>query len=83
MSVASPDSKDPPKSADANETNNLVKPDQQTETVVIKKKKKKGKEDLSELKKEVQMDEHKIPLDELIQRLETDVSKVGKRMLMK
>ncbi|PVD27597.1 hypothetical protein C0Q70_12761 [Pomacea canaliculata] len=37
-----------------------------------KKKKKKGKEDLDELKQELEMDEHKIPIEELYERLGTD-----------
>jgi hypothetical protein len=53
----------------------MTKPDKQVQPVE-KKKKRKGKDDLNELKKEVQMDEHKIPLQELVQRLETDTCKV-------
>nr|KAG5691923.1 hypothetical protein BaRGS_000632 [Batillaria attramentaria] len=37
-----------------------------------KKKKKKGKEDLDDLKQELEMDEHKIPIEELYDRLGTD-----------
>ena len=43
---------------------------------VEKKGKKKGKEDLDDLKKELDMDWHKITWDELCTRLETDTSKV-------
>lgn len=39
------------------------------------KKGQKGKENLEDLKKEVEMDEHKIPLEELVRRLKTDTSK--------
>lgn len=42
-----------------------------------KKKKKKGKEDLDELKQELEMDEHKIPIEELYERLGTDPNSVG------
>jgi sodium/potassium-transporting ATPase subunit alpha len=41
-----------------------------------KKKKKKGKEDLDELKQELQMDEHKVPIEELYARLGTDPNRV-------
>ncbi len=40
------------------------------------KKGKKKKDDLDDLKKELEMDEHKISLDELCQRLNTHVEKV-------
>lgn len=39
------------------------------------KKGRKGKENLEDLKKEVEMDEHKIALEELIKRLKTDTTK--------
>lgn len=39
------------------------------------KKPQKGKENLEDLKKEVEMDEHKIPLEELIRRFRTDTKK--------
>ena len=39
------------------------------------KKGRKGKENLEDLKKEVEMDEHKIALEELLKRLKTDVTK--------
>ncbi|XP_041373035.1 sodium/potassium-transporting ATPase subunit alpha-3-like [Gigantopelta aegis] len=37
-----------------------------------KSKKQKGKEDLDDLKQELEMDEHKLPIDELYARLGTD-----------
>ena len=40
------------------------------------KSKANGKQDLNDLKKEVAMDEHTIPLEDLVKRLETDVDKV-------
>ena len=39
------------------------------------KKGRKGKENLEDLKKEVEMDEHKIVIEELIKRLKTDTTK--------
>lgn len=39
------------------------------------KKGRKGKENLEDLKKEVEMDEHKIAIEELIKRLKTDTTK--------
>jgi sodium/potassium-transporting ATPase subunit alpha len=40
------------------------------------KKKKKGKKDLSELKRELELDEHKVPIDELYRRYCSDPKKV-------
>lgn len=39
---------------------------------VVPRRKRKGKEDLEELKQELEMDEHKIDIDELYERLGTD-----------
>ena len=41
-----------------------------------KGKKGKGKKDMDDLKRELEMDEHTIPLDQLLQRLESDAQKV-------
>ena len=41
-----------------------------------KSKKKKGKENLENLKQELEMDEHKIPIEELYERLGTDPNTV-------
>ena len=41
-----------------------------------KKKKKKGQKDMEELKQELTMDEHKIPITELYSRLNTDPTTV-------
>jgi hypothetical protein len=87
----------PAAAKDATETTNLTKPDQEPKEAKKKKTcKKKGKDDLQELKKEVQMDEHKvskflfstlinlnfkIPIQELVQRMETDTCKVRFRLL--
>ena len=40
------------------------------------KRGKKKKEDLEELKKEIEIDEHKIAVDELVQRLGTHLERV-------
>ncbi len=40
------------------------------------KKKKKGKKDLSELKRELELDEHRVPIDELYRRYCSDPKKV-------
>lgn len=42
-----------------------------------KKKKKKGQKDMEELKQELTMDEHKIPITELYSRLNTDPTTVS------
>jgi sodium/potassium-transporting ATPase subunit alpha len=42
-----------------------------------KKGKKSNKQDLDELKKEVEFDEHKISIDELVHRLGTDLTRVS------
>ena len=47
------------------------------------KKGKKKKEDLDDLKKELEMDEHKISFDELCQRLSTHMEKVKETKLKK
>ena len=47
-----------------------------------KKKKKKGKEDLDDLKQELEMDEHKIPIEELYERLGTDPNSVSELLLV-
>lgn len=62
----------------ASESVAVVRNDQEAKECKKKKTcKRKGKDDLNELKKEVSMDEHKIPLQELVQRLETDTCKVS------
>ncbi|XP_025081667.1 sodium/potassium-transporting ATPase subunit alpha-B-like isoform X2 [Pomacea canaliculata] len=45
---------------------------QKPEASVPVKKKRKGKEDLDELKQELEMDEHKVPIEELYERFGTD-----------
>jgi len=42
-------------------------------SVLVNRKKAKKEEDLSDLKKEVETDEHKIPMDELVTRLQTNL----------
>uniref|UniRef100_A0A914CS75 Sodium/potassium-transporting ATPase subunit alpha n=1 Tax=Acrobeloides nanus TaxID=290746 RepID=A0A914CS75_9BILA len=42
-------------------------------SVLVNRKKAKKEEDLSDLKKEVETDEHKIPMDELVVRLQTNL----------
>nr|XP_018671061.1 sodium/potassium-transporting ATPase subunit alpha-3 [Ciona intestinalis] len=54
----------------------------ETEVLVVDKKKKMGqkkgkkeKKDMDDLKKELEMDEHRVPLEELLARLQTDPQK--------
>lgn len=49
---------------------------QKPEASVPVKKKRKGKEDLDELKQELEMDEHKVPIEELYERFGTDPNTV-------
>ncbi|XP_013776408.1 sodium/potassium-transporting ATPase subunit alpha-like [Limulus polyphemus] len=54
-----------------NVSNDERKPDGKSE----KRKRNKGKPDLEDLKQEVQMDQHKIPIEELLARLNTSTEK--------
>lgn len=45
-----------------------------------KKGKKQKAQDLEELKKEVEIDEHKISVEELIARLGTDINRVSNNL---
>lgn len=44
--------------------------------MVNHKKDKKGKKDLDDLKRELELDEHRVPLDDLFRRLKCDPNKV-------
>ena len=54
--------------------------DAQQDKPLLKKKgdkKKKKDEDLDALKQELEMDEHKVPMEELMARYGSDVNRVG------
>jgi hypothetical protein len=63
--------------AKGEESKHLV---QKLRPVVPRKGKRKGKEELDELKQELEMDEHKVPLGELYERLGTDPNVVSSIM---